>query len=150
MFIFIAINDHNVVYERFKEFSANWEEIAMRLRIKRTSINIIKANLGSSMERMSQILVIWLRRETEDQPRPTWRRLCDAFAGIDRVNAEIIAKEHGCSLNNKDIYVKKQALSTPMSCCICFVEKTKRNHYNMFSFAVFIITICLQKEVVFW
>ena len=41
----------------------------------------------------------WLRRETIEQPCPTWRKLCQVLCNIDRTAAKKIAKDHQFDLN---------------------------------------------------
>ena len=40
---------------------------------------------------MSDMIEIWLKRETPEQPLPTWRNMCNAIASVDRSTAERIA-----------------------------------------------------------
>ena len=37
----------------------------------------------------------WLKRETPEQPLPTWSRLCNAIANVDLSSAERIAADKG-------------------------------------------------------
>ena len=48
---------------------------------------------------MSDMLDRWLRRETSEQPYPTWRKLCLVLCNIDRTAAEKIARHHQFDLN---------------------------------------------------
>ena len=41
------------------------------------------------------MLAVWLRR-SEEQIYPTWRGLCLAIAGVDRIAAQRIARENPC------------------------------------------------------
>ena len=45
---------------------------------------------------MLQIFAVWLRHDNDKQPYPTWRGLCLAIAGIDRIAAQKITKDHSC------------------------------------------------------
>ena len=38
----------------------------------------------------------WLSRESEKQPKPTWKKLYEAVSTVDRTTAEAIAEEHQC------------------------------------------------------
>ena len=44
---------------------------------------------------MSAMIETWLKRENPQQPLPTWSRLCDAIASVDRSTAERIAADKG-------------------------------------------------------
>ena len=45
---------------------------------------------------MLQMIAIWLKRDSDKQPYPTWRGLCLVIADVDRIAAERISKEHKC------------------------------------------------------
>ena len=44
---------------------------------------------------MSGMIETWLKRETPEQPLPTWSRLCTAIASVDLSSAERIAVDKG-------------------------------------------------------
>ena len=88
--------DFNEVYQTTKQFSANWEDIGCILGITKYTINIIARNNSNYVTRcMSDMIEIWLKRETPEQPLPTWSRLCNAIASVDLSTAERIAVDMG-------------------------------------------------------
>ena len=44
---------------------------------------------------MSEIISSWLKKDTPEQPLPTWRILCDAIAKVDSTAAKKIATDKG-------------------------------------------------------
>ena len=88
--------DFNEVYQTTKQFSANWEDIGSRLGITKYTINIIARNNSNDVTGcMSDMIEAWLKRETPEQPLPTWSRLCNAIANVDLSSAERIAADKG-------------------------------------------------------
>ena len=88
--------DHNDVYLQCQDLSANWEDIAINLRIKRNIIDTIKEDDSKAKKRLLASIASWLKRESPDQPLPTWRVLCNAITNINRGAAEKIAENHQC------------------------------------------------------
>ena len=55
---------------------------------------------------MSELIAKWLRRDTPQQPLPTWRILCDAIATVaDRTAAEKIASDKGFDITQTGIII---------------------------------------------
>ena len=70
---------------------------------------------------MSGMIETWLKRETPEQPLPTWSRLCTAIASVDLSSAERIAVDKGFHItptgrlyNYVNVYANY----------ICFVNKS--------------------------
>ena len=87
--------DFNEVYQATKQLSANWEEIGCILGITKPTIDIIARNNNNVTRCMSDMIATWLKRETQEQPLPTWSRLCNAIASVDLSFAERIAADKG-------------------------------------------------------
>ena len=88
--------DFNEVYQKTKEFSANWEDIGCILGITKYTINIIARNNSNDVTRcMSDMIASWLKRESPGQRLPTWRNMCTAIASVDLSSAERIAAAKG-------------------------------------------------------
>ena len=95
-----GINDYNEVYETCKQFSPQWDNIGSSLGIRRYTLDIIATDSRQSCEDcMSKMLAKQLKRETVEQPCPTWRKLCLVLCSIDRTAAEKIARRHQFDLN---------------------------------------------------
>ena len=88
--------DFNEVYLTTKQFSANWEDIGCILGITKSTIDIIARNNNNNVTRcMSDMIASWLKRETPEQPLPTWKNMCTAIASVDLTTAESIAATKG-------------------------------------------------------
>ena len=75
--------DFNEVYQATKQFSANWEDIGSILGITKHTIDSIARNNNNNVTRcMSDMIASWLKRETQEQPLPTWSRLVNAIADV--------------------------------------------------------------------
>ena len=92
----IGTEDFNKVDPVCQQFSARWEEIGSNLGIKRYIVETIRQDFKYCGKKMSELIAVWLRRESDGQPLPSWRALCDAIASIDRTSAERIASQHQC------------------------------------------------------
>ena len=62
----------------------------------RHTVETIRADHDTSIKRLSELIAVWLRRQSDGQPLPSWRVLCDAIASVDRTSAERIASKHQC------------------------------------------------------
>ena len=110
------------IYQTTKQFSANWEDIGCILGITKPNIDIIARNNNNNVTRcMSDMIASWLKRETPEQPLPTWRNMCTAIASVDLTTAERIAATKGFHItptgrlyNYVNVYVNY----------ICFVNKS--------------------------
>ena len=99
--IVTGIDDFNEVNQTCEQFSAKWEKIGGRLDIRKNTIDIIARNNNKdAIKCMSELIATWLKRETLEQPLPTWKMLCTALATVDRTAAEKIAIDKGCQLIN--------------------------------------------------
>ena len=56
----------------------------------------IEKNRSKVEDKLFDLLATWLKRESENQPKPTWKKLCEAVSTVDRTRAEAIAEEHQC------------------------------------------------------
>ena len=54
---------------------------------------------------MSELIAKWLRRDTPEQPLPTWRILCDAIATVYWTVAEEIATDKGFNITQTGIII---------------------------------------------
>ena len=90
------IKDFNEVYQTSKQFSTQWIVIALELGISKTTIDGIRERKElDSVGCMSEIISAWLKKDTSEQPPPTWKILCDAIAKVDSTAAEKIATDKG-------------------------------------------------------
>ena len=99
-FTFTDINDHGEVYIACKPVSSKWRDLGARLGVLENTLATIEADYSGVERCMSAVIDKWLRRpvgETNDGVLPSWRNLCVALSHIDRVLAEGIAVQHGCS-----------------------------------------------------
>ena len=97
-------SDFNEVFQTTSKFSANWEDIGSRLGITKYTIDIIARNNGNDVTKcMSNMIEKWLKRETPEQPLPTWSHLCNAIASVDLSAAERIAAERIAADKGLDI-----------------------------------------------
>ena len=67
--------------------------IGLGLGISKTTIDGIRDLDDDGC--MSKIISAWLKKDTPEQPLPTWRILCDAIAKVDSTAAEKIATDKG-------------------------------------------------------
>ena len=97
-------NDFNEVDQICKQFSVNWKEIGGKLGISRNTIEIIAKDNNKVKQCMSELIAQWLRRDTPEQPLPTWRILCEAIATVaDRTAADKIARDKGFNITQTGI-----------------------------------------------
>ena len=92
----LGTDDHNDVYLECQDLSANWEDIAINLRIKKSIIDTIKVDDNTAKQRLSASIDSWLKRQSPNQSLPTWRVLCNAINKINKGAAENIAENHQC------------------------------------------------------
>ena len=93
------IKDFNEVYQTSKQFSTKWIVIGFGLGISKITINGISARRDlDDVGCMSKIISAWLKKDTPEQPPPTWKILCDAIAKVDKTAAEKIATDKGFNL----------------------------------------------------
>ena len=91
------IEDYNEIYSSLRELSADWEDIGIHLGIKKNTLDKIRADFSKCDKRLSELLAVWLRRNTLNHPLPSWKNLCIALSKIDRSRAEKIGSEHPCA-----------------------------------------------------
>ena len=49
---------------------------------------------------MMDMIAAWLEIDSETQPEPTWKKLCETVRKINRRRAEVIAQEHQCDCSD--------------------------------------------------
>lgn len=90
------------MYLSCKQVSAQWRELAIRLGLEKSTIDIIKANNVGDVEGcMYEVIDKWLKRDVrKGVDCPSWKSLCIALSHIDGPLAEGISMEHGCGYIN--------------------------------------------------
>ena len=109
-------NDLSEVYNACWEFRANWREIGLDLGIKESSLDAILVDEKECGKCMMKMFSAWLKRENEQQSRPTWKCLCTAIARVDRTASERIFSEHQshCDLCKGKFYFSPQGENIKM------------------------------------
>ena len=95
----IDINDFYSVYDKVKSLSAHWRSIAISLRLRIDTINIIEANShGNIISCLQKVLEYWLKKDYDYKAHgvPCWRMVCVAVkeGGANPALAQEIAQEH--------------------------------------------------------
>ena len=88
--------DFSSVFTSIQYLAADWKKIGVNLEIPYSRIKAIESNRKRVDEKLMDLVEAWLRRESEKQPKPTWKKLCEAVSTVDRTRAEAIAEEHQC------------------------------------------------------
>ena len=95
--IIVDIYRYNEVITSIQTFSAHWEQLAIQLQVNRLEVKKICKDNNNSQSSLQALMDVWLGR-AGDEVYPTWRKLCDAVASVDRPAAEKIAKDNSnCS-----------------------------------------------------
>ena len=68
----------------------------MSLGVSYNTVDAIEGDRKKANDMLMDLLGVWLRRESEGQPKPTWKKLCEAVSTIDKTRAEVLAQEHQC------------------------------------------------------
>ena len=97
--VLVDINDFYSVYDKVKPLSAHWRSIAISLRLRIDTINIIEASShGNIISCMQKLLEYWLKKDYDYKAHgvPCWRMVCVAVkeGGADPTLADQIAWEH--------------------------------------------------------
>ena len=90
------MKDFTSVYNGVQCLSAKWRTIGIGLGVSYDKVKAIEGNRNGTEDMLMDLLAVWLRRESEGQPEPTWKKLCEAVSTIDKVRAEMLAQEHQC------------------------------------------------------
>ena len=79
-----------------RSLSADWRKIGSYLGIAFNRLRVIESNRKEVDDMLMDMIAAWLEIDSETQPEPTWRKLCEAVGTINRRRAEVIALEHRC------------------------------------------------------
>ena len=93
----IGIDDLGDVLEAVETLSAKWEHLAVRLRIKKHTVEVIQKNNPKDVNIcLSEMLGEWLRCNYDYQRygRPSWRRLAKSVQKLDQRVFEAIARDN--------------------------------------------------------
>lgn len=96
----LAVNDiGDVLKIGVEDISTKWRRLGMALKINYNHLDIIEADKrGSIREQMSGMLADWLRGNSMDSRKPSWKILAEALRSIDdNTLADRIAGQHECS-----------------------------------------------------
>ena len=88
--------DYTSVLSGVQCLSAKWRKIGVDLGVSYDEIEAIEGNRKNTDDILVDLLAAWLRRESEGQPEPTWKKLCEVVSTIDKTTAEVLAQEHQC------------------------------------------------------
>ena len=97
--VLVDINDFYSIYDKVKLLSAHWRSIAISLRLRIDTINIIEASShGNIISCLQKVLEYWLKKDYDYKTHgvPCWRMVCVAVkeGGTDPTLADQIAQEH--------------------------------------------------------
>ena len=96
--IIIGINDLGSLFKGCKDVSADWKIIGSALGIKKNTLDALENDYIGSKKRMFEMLAVWLRRESVQQPVPTWHILIRAVSdSVGITEAENIAENFFCT-----------------------------------------------------
>ena len=96
--IIVDIDHYNEVVTSIQRFSAHWEQLAIQLQVNKPEVKKIRKDNDDCQSSMQALMDVWLTRAEGDEVYPTWRKLCDAVASVNRHAAEKIAKDNSnCS-----------------------------------------------------
>ena len=93
-------NDYHNVFDSVRSLSADWRKIGVGLGITFNRLRAIESNRKEVDEMLLDMIATWLERDSETQPEPTWRKLCEAVGKINRGRAKVIAQEHQCDCSD--------------------------------------------------
>ena len=116
----IDINDFYSVYDKVKPLSAHWRSIAISLRLRIDTINIIEASShGNIISCLQKVLEYWLKKDYDYKAHgvPCWRMVCVAVkeGGADPMLADQIAQEHPLPVTVEIRASSEQAMSPATS-----------------------------------
>ena len=72
----------------------------MFLGIEYYRMEAIEKNRNKAEDKLFDLLATWLKRESENQPKPTWQKLAEAVNKLNRTRADKIAEEHQCDCSD--------------------------------------------------
>ena len=91
-----GIDDLSAVFRTCKNFSKDWKFIGVELGIKMPTLDNIQKDCDDVKRMMLEMLASWLRRETKEQPVPSWNILLTTLSEYSRVETEQIASKFVC------------------------------------------------------
>ena len=84
-----------------QSLSADWRKIGVGLGITFDRLGAIESSRKPDVDEMlMDMIAAWLKIDNETQPKPTWKKLCEAVGKINRRRAEVIAQEHQCDCSD--------------------------------------------------
>lgn len=92
----LGIKDHNEVFNLCKIFSKDWKYIGSALGIELDILETIEKDCDDVKEMMFEMIASWLRRERENQPKPSWNILLTTLNKFDRSETEKICSQFKC------------------------------------------------------
>ena len=118
--VLIDINNFYPVYDKVKSLSAHWRSIAISLRLRIDTINIIEASShGNIISCLQKVLEYWLKKDYDYKAHgvPCWRMVCVAVkeGGADPTLADQIAWEHPLPVTVEIRASSEQAMSPATS-----------------------------------
>ena len=85
-----------MVFYACKQFSENWKYIGSALGIELGILHATKKDCGDVKEMMFEMIASWLKRESKEQPVPSWNILLTVLSEYDRTKTEQIASKFVC------------------------------------------------------
>ena len=79
-----------------KTFSKDWKFIGSALGVNINALQSIEKNCKNNKEMILEMLASWLRRESKEQPVPSWNILLTILSEYDRIETEQIASKCVC------------------------------------------------------
>ena len=93
-------NDYHNVLSSVQSLSADWRKVGVGLGITFNRLRAIESNRKEVDEMLMDMVAAWLEIDSETQPEPTWRKLCEAVGKINRRRAKVMAQEHQCDCSD--------------------------------------------------
>ena len=119
-------HDYHNVHNSVQSLSADWRKIGVGLGITFNRLRAIESNRKEVDEMLMDMIAAWLEIESETQPEPTWRKLCEAVGKINRGRAEVIAQEHQCDCSD---CLGIATLVTFFTCTLLLIDENKIDVY---------------------
>ena len=85
-----------MIFNACKQFSENWKYIGSSLGIELGILHAIKKDCDDVKEMMFEMIASWLKRESKEQPVPSWNILLTVLSEYDRTKTEQIASKFVC------------------------------------------------------
>ncbi len=80
---------------------SDWEKLASYLKIGRCTVEKIRVDIKDNLTGcVMELLSVWLKIDSKDQPIPSWRILCNAIAKVDLSHSNTISSEHQCGCHS--------------------------------------------------